>query len=66
MIRDAQGYSPNMTRDNVIAVSFFTSCGIEMPHTDMDAGAIGSPYASASQMDRFGPVPKFSNYRTPI
>jgi beta-carotene ketolase (CrtO type) len=57
-------YAPNMTLDNVIAVSVAGPDNIENMHPDMIEGGYSEGSTMASQLGRFRPIPELSGYRT--
>jgi beta-carotene ketolase (CrtO type) len=57
-------YAPNMTLDNVIAISVTGPDNIENMHPDMVEGGYSEGSTMASQLGRFRPIPELSGYRT--
>ena len=66
IIEEWQRYAPNMTSDNVIAISVTTPYDILTGHPNMHEGSISCGDMIASQEDRFRPIPELSGYRMPI
>ena len=58
-----QRYAPNMTPDNVIAMSLYGPDDIEDKRPDMIEGGYSAGSTIASQLGRFRPVPELSGYR---
>ena len=64
LIKEWRRYAPNMTPDNVIAISVVGPDNIETMHPDMVEGGYSEASTMASQLGRFRPIPELSGYRT--
>jgi beta-carotene ketolase (CrtO type) len=64
LIEQWRHYAPNMTPDNIIAVSVIGPDNIENMHPDMIEGGYSEASTMASQLGRFRPIPELSGYRT--
>ncbi len=63
LLRQWRHYAPNMTRDNVIAISVVAPDDIEAKLPDMLEGGYCEGTAIASQLGCFRPIPELAQYR---
>ncbi len=66
LIRQWQWYAPNMTRDNILGFYTNTPDDVEKRNINMHQGQMLVQDMTASQMDRFRPIPELSSYRMPV